>query len=237
MAFVKGFDINGINTIQTACIELQAPPNAATEGAVGLLAIDMSSPTKDVYKCVAVNGAIYTWELLSSGMSILNSSESGKGSATATFTYSALRMTVSYVVKVGDLILDSKGYLYRITKLDKTNCSAEYCNLYLNRDGVGISKVEQIPSTTSGGSNVITITLTNGDTHSFTIRNGNEGKSAYQLAKERGYPNTESEIKWLNSIVYPYFHKVENSVTKQIKDITFTVNGYTLIIDTEVDDG
>jgi hypothetical protein len=232
MAFVKGFDINGINTIQTACIELQAPPNAATEGAVGLLAIDMSSPTKDVYKCVAVNGAIYTWELLSSGMSILNSSESGKGSATATFTYSALRMTVSYVVKVGDLILDSKGYLYRITKLDKTNCSAEYCNLYLNRDGVGISKVEQTPFS-NNGSSLIILTLTDGSVHSFAISKGDTGKSAYELAREAGYPNTESEVKWLNSLNRPYFYRNENGVAKSLKYVTFMVNGEELYITTK----
>ena len=198
MAFVKGFDINGINTIQTACIELQAPPNAATEGAVGLLAIDMSSPTKDVYKCVAVNGAIYTWELLSSGMSILNSSESGEGSATATFTYSDLRMTVSYVVKVGDLILDSKGYLYRITKLNSTNCTAEYCNVYLNRDGVGITSVEQeVISNASGTINRITIKLTNGNVHSFDVKNG---QTAYELAVAKGYKGTEEE--WLDNLGY-----------------------------------
>ncbi len=200
MAFVKGFDINGINTIQTACIELQAPPNAATEGAVGLLAIDMSSPTKDVYKCVAVNGAVYTWELLSSGMSILNSSESGNGSATKTFTYSALRMTVNYVVKVGDLVLDSKGYLYRITKLGSTSCEAEYTNLYLNRDGVGITSVEQkVISDDNGSANRVTIKLTNGNVCSFDVKNG---QTAYQLAKAKGLPYTGTEEEWLDNLGY-----------------------------------
>lgn len=198
MAFVKGFDINGINTIQTACIELQGRPNAATEGAVGLLAIDMSSHTKDVYKCVKVEGAIYTWELLSSGMSILNSSESGNGIATATFTYSAIRMTDKYVVKVGDLILDSKGYLYRITRLNNTYCEAEYCNLFLNRDGVGISKVEQtLISNESGAINRVTVKLTDKSEYSFDVKNG---QTAYQLAVEKGYKGTEEE--WLENIGY-----------------------------------
>lgn len=198
MAYVKGFDINGIYTIQTACIELQAPPNASTEGAVGLFAIDMSSPTKDVYKCVKVEGAIYTWELLSSGMSILNSSESGNGIATATFTYSAIRMTDNYVVKVGDLILDSKGYLYRINKLDATYCEAEYCNLFLNRDGVGISKVEQtLISNESGAINRVTVKLTDKSEYSFDVKNG---QTAYELAVENGYEGTEEE--WLNNLGY-----------------------------------
>jgi hypothetical protein len=198
MAFVKGFDINGINTIQTACIELQGRPNAATEGAVGLLAIDMSSHTKDVYKCVKVEGAIYTWELLSSGMSILNSSESGNGIATATFTYSAIRMTDKYVVKVGDLILDSKGYLYRITRLNNTYCEAEYCNLFINRDGVGISEVEQgLISDASGTVNKITIKLTDGSEYSFNVKNG---QTAYELAVANGYEGTEKE--WLDNLGY-----------------------------------
>ena len=67
MHYVKEFNINGITTRQTACIELRGAPNAATEGYVGVLGIDVDSPTRDVYKCVAVNGSIYTWELLSGG--------------------------------------------------------------------------------------------------------------------------------------------------------------------------
>lgn len=198
MAFVKGFNINGINTIQTACIELQAPPSTATEGAVGLLAIDMSSESKDVYKCVAVNGAIYTWELLSSGMSILNSSESGNGAATKSFTYNDLRKTINYVVKVGDLILDSKGYLYRITKLNNNNCDAEYCNVYLNRDGVGITSVEQkVISDASGTINRITLKLTDGNESSFDVKNG---QTAYELAVAKGYKGTEEE--WLENLGY-----------------------------------
>ena len=65
MKYVKQFNINGIDTRQVACIELKGKPNAATEGAVGVLGIDITSPTHDMYKCVAVNGAIYTWELFS----------------------------------------------------------------------------------------------------------------------------------------------------------------------------
>ena len=63
--FVKKFDINGVKTKQVACIELHGKPNAATKGAVGVLGIDVDSPAHEVYKCVAVNGAIYTWQLLS----------------------------------------------------------------------------------------------------------------------------------------------------------------------------
>ena len=68
MHYVKHFNINGVNVRQVACIELSGPPNAATEGAVGALGMDMTSPTHEVYRCVAVNGSVYTWELLSGGV-------------------------------------------------------------------------------------------------------------------------------------------------------------------------
>lgn len=60
--FVKKFDINGVKTRQVACIELHGKPNAATKGAVGVLGIDVDSPSHELYICVAVNGAIHTWE-------------------------------------------------------------------------------------------------------------------------------------------------------------------------------
>lgn len=62
MRYVKKFNINGVETKQVACIELHGAPNAATEGAVGVLGIDVDSPTYDLYKCVAVNGGVYTWK-------------------------------------------------------------------------------------------------------------------------------------------------------------------------------
>lgn len=65
MHYVKQFNINGVGTKQVACIELHGKPNAATEGAVGVLGIDMESPYHEMYTCVAVNGGVYTWELLS----------------------------------------------------------------------------------------------------------------------------------------------------------------------------
>lgn len=127
MHYVKHFDINGVDTKQVACIELPSKPNAATEGSVGLLGIDMSSPTHDVYKCVAVNGSIYTWELLSSGLSIMSASISGQGAKSYEYPYANLRTPSEYVVKVGDLILDSGGFLYQIDALGATSVSASYC--------------------------------------------------------------------------------------------------------------
>jgi hypothetical protein len=70
--------------------------------------------------------------------------------------------------------------------------------LYLNRDGVGISKVEQeVISNDIGTINRITIKLTNGNVHSFDIKNG---QTAYELAVAKGYKGTEEE--WLDNLGY-----------------------------------
>jgi hypothetical protein len=127
MHYVKQFKINGVDTKQVACIELHGRPNAATEGAVGVLGIDMDSPLHDVYKCVAVNGSIYTWELLSSGLSIMSATISGGGTESVQFPYVNLLTPNMYVIKIGDLILDSEGYLYQIHALNTTYCEAKYC--------------------------------------------------------------------------------------------------------------
>lgn len=126
MHYVKHFKINDVDTRQVACIELRGKPNAATEGAVGVLGIDLNSPFHEVYKCVAVNGSIYTWELLSSGMSILASTVPGDGSRSAQFSYNSLRIPSGYVVKAGDLIIDTESYLYRVISIGAGFCVAEY---------------------------------------------------------------------------------------------------------------
>lgn len=127
MHYVKHFDINGVDTKQVACIELHGKPNAATEGSVGLLGIDVDSPLHDVYKCVAVNGSIYSWELLSSGMSIISATITFDGAETVQFPYINLRTPAMYVVKMGDLVVDKEGYLYQINSLNSTYCVATYC--------------------------------------------------------------------------------------------------------------
>lgn len=131
MHYVKQFNINGVDTRQVACIESKGRPNAATEGCVGALCIDVTSPLHDVYKCVAVEGNIYTWELLSSGLSIVSSSVSGKGADEVQFNYSDLRTPLTYLLKAGDLILDSEGYLYQVSSINTTYCVATYLGVNL----------------------------------------------------------------------------------------------------------
>ena len=131
MHYVKQFNINGVDTKQVACIELHGKPNAATEGAVGVLGIDISSPTHEVYKCVAVHGSVYTWELFSAGMSIMSSTETGEGALTKSFQYTSLLAPDGYLIKRGDLILDREGYLYRVIAIGSDSCETEYCRTHI----------------------------------------------------------------------------------------------------------
>ena len=136
MHYVKQFHINGVDTKQVACIELHGKPNAATEGYVGVLGIDMDSPLHDVYKCVAVNGSIYTWELLSSGLSIIVSDLAGSGAETVEFPYNLLKTPSLYVVKIGDSILDGEGYLYQVASIGASSCVATYCGIHIVKFGM-----------------------------------------------------------------------------------------------------
>lgn len=126
MHYVKHFNINGVDTKQVACIELNGKPNAATEGSVGLLAIDISSPMHDVYKCIGVEGSIYHWELLSSGTCIMSSIITGAGEELAEFPYDKLRTVANYVVKNGDVIIDKEGFLYQVESVGYDYCIARY---------------------------------------------------------------------------------------------------------------
>lgn len=131
MHYVKHFNINGVDTKQVACIELQGAPNAATEGAIGVLGMDMTSPTHEVYRCVAVNGSVYTWELLSAGMSIINATITGEGGESKSFPYVKLNIPEKYLIKVGDLIIDSEGYLYRVNAIGAESCNTVYCGTHI----------------------------------------------------------------------------------------------------------
>ena len=135
MNYVKQFDILGVDSRQTSCIELHGAPNAATEGAVGVLGIDVTSPTREVYKCVAVNGGVYTWMPITTipvvkdgedGFSFISAVESRSGLSVVTFPFYQLNIPGGYVVKVGDLIVDAEGYIYQITIVTSENCTAKY---------------------------------------------------------------------------------------------------------------
>jgi hypothetical protein len=187
MHYVKQFHINGVDTKQVACIELQGKPNAATEGCVGVLGIDMTSPLHDVYKCVAKNGSIYTWELLSSGLSIMSSTITGGGEDTVQFPYANLRTPAMYVVKIGDLILDIDGYLYQVSSLNSTYCVATYCGTQIRAQAHKHSASEITAGTFAG--QVVANSAGQTPTTSL-LRNS-------RLVLEITDPTVEGEICWL----------------------------------------
>ena len=180
MHYVKHFKINGVDTKQVACIELQGRPNTATEGSVGVLGVDMSSPTHDVYKCVAVNGSIYTWELLSSGMSIIGATIAGEGGETKAFPYDTLLTPMGYVIKIGDLILDSEGYLYQVRSMESISCNAVYTGTHIGSTGgktcrlsvTAKGKLQLVTETGAVWSSVDTL-LADGDTLHRDAATGN----------------------------------------------------------------
>lgn len=135
MNYVKHFSVLGVDTRQVACIELRGAPTAATEGAVGVLGIDVTSPTRDVYKCVGVNGGVYTWMPISempevkdgeNGLSLLSAVESRSGLSVVTFPFYQLNTPSGYTVKIGDMILDPEGYIYQVTSIEVDSCTAKY---------------------------------------------------------------------------------------------------------------
>lgn len=185
MYYVKHFNINDVDTKQVACIELHGKPNAATEGCVGVLGIDMDSPLHDVYKCVAVNGSIYSWELLSSGMSIISATITFDGAERVQFPYINLRTPAMYVVKMGDLIVDKEGYLYQINSLNSTCCEATYCDTQAFK-GVPGEKGDPGPAyeLTDGDKDSIAKAVKNSltqQTWSFTLEDGSIVKKAIYL--------------------------------------------------------
>ena len=97
--------------------------------------------------------------------------------------------------------------------------SEEIAGIPSGKAGVGIQSVEQTTtSTEDGGTNIVTVTKTDGTTSTFSVRNGSkgstgpagadgkdgadgaagpagaDGKSAYQIAVEGGYSGTEAEF-------------------------------------------
>ena len=210
MHYVKHFNINGIDTKQVACIELHGKPNAAIEGCVGVLGVDVDSPHHDVYKCVAVNGGIYTWELLSSGLSVLSAGVSKGGAITPNFTYGSLWTPSEYVVKVGDLILDADGYVYQVTAIGASSCSTAYLGIYLHgKSGVWVGNtaptddsnvwinpngtdaaILKVKKADGSWANIPAIKGDKGDQGD----KGDRGKSAYEYAREGGYGGTEAQF-------------------------------------------
>ena len=64
MNYVKHFNLFGTEARQITCLELEGVPTSSTEGEVGVLGIDVTSDTLDLYKCIYAKNDVYAWEKL-----------------------------------------------------------------------------------------------------------------------------------------------------------------------------
>lgn len=62
MNYIESFDLFGVPARQIPCIKNNGAPTTSTEGDVGMLCMDTSSATYDLYKCVSAYGGHYTWK-------------------------------------------------------------------------------------------------------------------------------------------------------------------------------
>lgn len=61
MNYVKHFNVLGIDAQQIPCSTGKGAPTTATEGDVGCFYMDISTDTKDLYKCAAIENGKYVW--------------------------------------------------------------------------------------------------------------------------------------------------------------------------------
>lgn len=64
MNYVESFNLLGVEAKQIPCEKFHGAPTSSTEGAVGLLGIDVDSENHDLYKCVAIENGNYIWEFV-----------------------------------------------------------------------------------------------------------------------------------------------------------------------------
>jgi len=62
MNYIEHFNLLGKEAKQIPCIILHGAPTTATEGAVGMLGMDVDSEGHEIYKCVKVEEGVYTWK-------------------------------------------------------------------------------------------------------------------------------------------------------------------------------
>ena len=106
-----------------------------------------------------------------------------------------------------------EAILVRLDKLEEAGTGS-------GSAGVGIKSIEK--TGTSGLIDTYTITLTDGNTSTFTVTNGADGKSAYQYAVEGGYTGTENEFR----------EKLAKEYAEPIYKVTMTASDTAPALDT-----
>lgn len=64
MNFVESLNLLGTEAKQISCLILHGEPTSSTEGAVGMIGIDVDSESHDLYKCISANDNTYVWSLI-----------------------------------------------------------------------------------------------------------------------------------------------------------------------------
>lgn len=178
MHYVKHFDILGVDTRQIPCIELQGVPTTATEGAVGLLGINMLSAAHEMYVCTGVKGAVYTWTPLQG---------SGGGGA------DGVGISKSEINAYGELVLTyTNGNSVNLGKVVGENGE----NGKDGKDGVngkdGTNGKDGVSATHAWKGTVLTITSASG-TSSADLK-GEQGEQGIQgVQGERGLQGIQGE--------------------------------------------
>ena len=105
--------------------------------------------------------------------------------ATATALLNFFHLPSGYTLRVGDMAVCSNGYLAKVTAISGSNVTLLGTGISIKgstgeagTNGVGVSSVAQTTtSTTDGGSNVVTVTLTDGTKSTFSVKNGSKGST------------------------------------------------------------
>lgn len=91
----------------------------------------------------------------------------------------------------GEAVMEEYGDAFEAWKREMEESISDR----IDEVAVGIASVEQtVTSLEELGQNVVTVTLTNGETYTFTVRNGLYGKPAYEYAQDGGYTGTEAQF-------------------------------------------
>lgn len=135
------------------------------------------------------------------GLSIYRSTASA-GTSTTSIAFNTVTVPAGRSIQVGDLIIANTtySYLYRVTAISGTTLTVTYLQSLRGATGakgdtgVGIASVQQTTtSTADDGNNVITVTLTDDTTSTFTVQNGSKGSKG-----DKGDTGTTPTIKAAN---------------------------------------
>lgn len=151
--FVKSFNIFGTEAIQITCITLHGSPDENTQGAIGIIGMDVDSQNKDLYKCVGIDENGYIWGKIDIPTKV-SDLENDKGYLDESHTHKATDVvffledgiTVDYTLQDQlNMLSDNIGYLYndKADKLEVESWFSQVLEILLRME----TTISTIPST------------------------------------------------------------------------------------------